>query len=238
MQSIYSLSVLLPVMDETFSLVHTVEKIISFNDARIKKIIIISSPRTSVNSLICIKNLEISYGSKIIHIIQKKPYLGGALQDGFDIVRTTHLLLMASDLETDPILIPNMIETSLSNINSIVTVSRWLKKGHFINYSRIKWILNWIFQKFFSSLYSVNLTDMTYGYRIYPSHVLRDIKWKELRHPFLFECLLKPLLNNVKIIEISGKWSSRVEGNSHNPFHVNFSYIRVGLELRFQYFLK
>ena len=33
---------------------------------------------------------------------QVKPYLGGALQDAFGWASGTHIMLMASDLETDP----------------------------------------------------------------------------------------------------------------------------------------
>jgi hypothetical protein len=74
---------------------------------------------------------------------------------------------------------------------------------------------------------------MTYAYRIFPTKLLQAIRWEELRHPLLFETVVKPLRLGVKVIEIPGIWRARTEGESQNTFARNFEYFRIGLRVRF-----
>jgi hypothetical protein len=74
---------------------------------------------------------------------------------------------------------------------------------------------------------------MTYAYRIFPTKLLQSIKWEELRHPLLFETVVKPLRLGVKVIEMPGIWRARTEGESQNTFARNFEYFRIGLRVRF-----
>jgi len=82
-------------------------------------------------------------------------------------------------------------------------------------------------------LYSVRLTDMTYGFRIFPASLMKSIRWEELRHSFLFESLLKPLRLGVAVKEIPSVWRVRGEGQSQNTFLRNFEYFPIGLKVRF-----
>ena len=81
-------------------------------------------------------------------------------------------------------------------------------------------------------LFLTKLSDMTYGFRIFPSNLVKEIKWQELKHPFLLETILKPLLMKVNIIEIPSKWEARLEGTSQNSFIENFRYIKTALYIR------
>ena len=71
---------------------------------------------------------------------------------------------------------------------------------------------------------------MTYGYRIFPAKLVKKIKWQELKHPFLLETILKPLLMKVNIIEIPSKWVSRLEGTSQNSFIENLEISKESLK--------
>ena len=95
--------------------------------------------------------------------------------------------------------------------------------GSFQGYPTLKLILNWIFQMVFAVLYGKRLTDMTYAYRIYPTKLVQSIRWEELRHPFLFEALVKPLRLGVEVIEIPLVWKARTEGESQNTFFATSS---------------
>jgi len=81
-------------------------------------------------------------------------------------------------------------------------------------------------------IFLTKLSDMTYGFRIFPSNLVKQIKWQELKHPFLLETILKPLLMKVNIIEIPSKWEARLEGTSQNSFFENFRYIITALNIR------
>jgi hypothetical protein len=164
---------------------------------------------------------------------QEKPYLGGALQDAFAWATGSHVLLMASDLETPPHDARKMIEEARKGWG-IVATTRWSKGGSFgKGYNPVKYVANWIFQRVIGALYRTNLTDLTYGYRIWRTELLRNQRWEELRHPFLLECLLRPLRRGATATEIPVFWEPRKEGESHNPFWRNFLYFRIALKLRF-----
>ena len=226
-------SVILPVINETFSLIKTVNVILNLSKKDILEIIIVIDNKTSSKSIEIINSLILQNDNLIILHLQKMPFIGGALQEAFKLARGSHVIMMASDLETDPNLVPLLIEKSKIFPNNIVTVTRWKFGGGFKNYSKIKLFANWLFQKIFSLLYWTNLSDMTYAFRIYPVDVIKKINWQELKHPFLFETIIKPLRIGVKVIEIPGIWEARTEGVSQNTFLRNFEYFKIGIKVRF-----
>ena len=226
-------SVILPVINETYSLYKTVEIIQESSSKYIKEYIIVICKFTSKESLTVIDTLKRDYPDLIILHKQKLPYLGGALREAFELVKSSHLILMASDLETDPHLVSSLISEELKMKNGVVTASRWIKGGSFLGYSKLKLVFNFLFQKILSLIYFSKLTDMTYAYRIMPTELIQNIKWEELRHPFLLETLLKPLVLGVKIKEIPAKWEARSEGESQNTFIRTFEYLRIAFKTRF-----
>ena len=74
---------------------------------------------------------------------------------------------------------------------------------------------------------------MTYGYRLFPTALIKKIRWEELRHPFLLETIVKPLRLGIKVKEIPTAWKPRSEGSSQNTFARNFQYFGIGLRARF-----
>ncbi len=224
---------ILPVIDETESLRKTVEIILADVRNSTREIIIVVCDRTKQASLAVVRELETRYPGLVKPHHQRLPFLGGAIREAFDLACGTHVIMMASDLETDPADVKSIIKESIQHPDAIITATRWRSGGRFIGYSRIKLFANWIFQKSFSILYGTSLSDMTYGYRLFPTHVVRSIKWEELRHPFLFETLIKPLRLGVPVIEIPSVWKARTEGKSSNTFARNFVYFRTGVRTRF-----
>lgn len=228
-----SLSVLLPVMNETVSLRETITIIEAGSKSDILEYILVVCSKTTPESLRVCQEFTTLNPSRFILHFQKLPFLGGAIREAFELARGSHTLMMASDLETNPKDVPNFIEKSKTNPDAIITASRWIQGGGFAGYSIVKWLLNFVFQKFFSLLYRTRLTDMTYGYRLFPTQLIKSIYWEELRHPFLFETILKPLCLGVAVIEIPSSWKARIEGESQNTFLRNFVYFRIGLKVRF-----
>lgn len=224
-------TVLLPVVTETDSLRKTFDILQRDCDSDIEEYLLVVCDKTQEESLAVCKELEKKSGRKARVFHQKRPFLGGAMRDAFKIATGSHLVMMASDLETDPNLVKDFIRHAKSKPNAVFTATRWARKDAFVGYNPIKKILNYAFQKLFSILYRTNLTDMTYGFRIFPVGLLRAIEWEELRHPFLFETVLKPLKIGVEIMELPTTWSVRSEGKSQNTFWRNFEYFRIGLKV-------
>ena len=218
-------------MNETTSLDETVKIILRDVKDKIKEIVIVVCKRTTPEAMVVVRRLQAELGELVVVVDQTRPYLGGALRDAFDVARGSHVIMMASDLETDPNDVKHLIAEAERNPAAIVATSRWLRNGEFHGYSRIKLLCNWIFQRFFSLLYWTQLSDMTYGYRILPTHLVQAIKWEEVRHPFNLETIVKPLRLGVPVSEIpTDLVCPRMEGESQNPFFRNFEYFRIGFQ--------
>jgi hypothetical protein len=230
----YAIDIFLPVIDETFSLEKTIIEIEKKSSKFIKTYLItVSKKKTSKESIKKIQFLKIKYKKKIKIIYQDKPFLGGALMTAIKHINSTHFVIMASDLETNPTFFYKLRINSQKHKDTIFVATRWKNKKSFEGYNFIKLYLNKIFQIFFSFIYKTDLTDLTFGYRIYPSNIIKKIKLKELKHPILFESLIIPIKLGFKVVELKSNWKNRLEGKSHNPFLNNFLYVKTGLRIFF-----
>ncbi len=222
------LSIILPVINETFSLQNTINTLLKIKEVKEILIIIHKEKTTNKSKAICKK---LSKNQKIKVLTQTKPFLGGAIIKGFENSTQRHVAMMSSDLETDPKILPKMIKYMKDY--DIVTVSRWNENKSFEGYGRIKLVLNKIFQKIVGALYRTHLTDLSYGYRIFKTDLVKKIKWDELKHPFLLETILKPLRLGCSIKEVNGSWKKRPEGYSSNKFLTNFLYMKTTIRILF-----
>jgi glycosyltransferase involved in cell wall biosynthesis len=215
-------------MNETFSLEETVAVILTENPADIREILIVISPRGTDECATTAHDLASRYPIVRV-IVQNRKFIGGALQDGFDEVRGEYTVLMSSDLETDPHTVRALIAKVREGYD-IVTCTRWTGAG-FSGYNPVKYLLNKVFQVFFGILYGTKLTDLTFAYRIFKTDIVKRIRWQELRHPFLFETIIKPLRLGYSVAEIPSPWAARKEGESQNTFWGNFEYFKIGFRV-------
>jgi len=221
-------SILLPVLDENISLSKTIKILLRDNAHSIKNIfLIVDKKKTIIKS----QNLCHSFSKKfkVIKIVyQKTPKLGGAFRDAIKHIRSSHCVIMCSDLETDPNTVKKLISTSKKNPKKIIQASRWIGKNNFYNYGIIKVFMNFIFQKVFSYLFNVNCSDLTFGFRILPTIIVRSFKWEMNDHSFVFESNLRPILSGVGIKTIKTKWKKRIEGEGHNQIMNYYKYLFIG----------
>ncbi len=231
-----NVTILLPAMDETYSLSQTVDTIMADCDAKdIEGFIIIVCDRTSADTRAVAEELVKKYSGTVNIFIhdQTLPFVGGAIREGIDLAKGSHVVMMSSDLETDPHVIKKFIKGAKKYPDRIITATRWRNGGGFENYNKIKLICNLIFERSIGIFYGVGLSDLTYAYRIFPTALMQSIKWEELKHPFFLETALKPLRLKVKFVETPGHWAARTEGVSQNGFFDNFKYFRTAFHNRF-----
>lgn len=233
-----NVSILLPTLNETFSFIQTIKIILDECDAKdIGEFIAIVCERTEKESLKAIqkaKKISEKKGIPLKILYQSLPFAGGAVRDGMMEAKSSHILMMAPDLETDPHSVKDFIEMGKNYPDDMITASRWLNKGSFDGYNKTKFVLNWMFQKLFSTFYRVRLTDITFGYRLAPAELFQSIAWEELKHPFFLETCLKPICLGVKIHEIPSRWAARQEGESQNSLVQTFKYLKIAFKVKFE----
>jgi glycosyltransferase involved in cell wall biosynthesis len=227
-----SASIVLPVINEVRSLYQTIDTIFEYAGESIREIIIIVCYKTTAESLSACNELREKYAGQIRVIPQRLPFLGGALREGLLAAGGSHVIVMFSDGESDPRSVGDLISEARGNPEVIISASRWLKGNSFEGYPAVKTLLNYLFQKAFSLLYWENITDFTFGYRIYPVQLIHAIKWEEIGHSFVLESILKPLRLNVNVLEIPSAWKARSEGKSQMKPYMYFRYLWIGLKVK------
>lgn len=235
-----SYSIILPYVNEINSLRKTL-KIIKVDNYKynIEYLIIISKKLTNQIEHEKLKELLLEFQNEKINIFfQDKPFVGGAIKKGIENSNNSHVVIMASDLETNPNDLKNMIVLSEESKDHIICADRWKDKKNvsFKGYGFLKKNLNLIFQYLTSFLYNCEFLDFTFAYRIYPKKALVDFEFTELRHSFALEMILKPLIAGYKLRSIHTTWSLRVEGNSHNSILNYLYYFKTLISLKFKKF--
>ena len=221
-------SVIVPVIDETSSLRKTIEVVLAQNRQHISEILIIVCKKTTPQSLAVCDELKRENPDLVQVHFQLRPFLGGAMRDAFEWATGSHVLMMSSDLETDPETAKEMIALA-GNGYDIVTATRWKGSGAFHGYNPAKHVANLVFQKTFGLLYGTSLSDLTFGYRLFKTEWVKKIAWEELRHAFMLETIVKPLRLGARVAEIPTVWRARPEGVSHNQLSNHLAYFRIGL---------
>jgi len=229
------ISIVLPVFSETSSLIKTVEEIKAVTPKQyFKEIVIIVSPKSTQESVDICKDLSQKDTGICCYIQQNNPGIGWAFREAFQKARGTHVIMMASDGETDPKAIPLMIQKMRETGCDIVAANRWVRGGGFQGYSFLKKILNFLFQRIIAVMYVSAIGDYTYAFRLYKMEALEGQAWQETRHPFLLESLLRPLKKGCTVQQVPAVWHSRTEGKSQNTFLQNFVYFRTAVKIYFE----
>jgi len=223
----YQLSILVPTMDERASLRETLESLTvdAELNADILEIILVTCDRTSDETLKTCRELESRYGPRVYKVTQQFGTLGGAFRSGVARARGTHIVTMFADLESDPRLVPKMVSESKAFPDSIISASRWKQGGGFRDYGWFKLILNSSFQRICGFGCKANVSDFTYGFRVYPEAVLKEIPWRETDHAFVVEAILRPHFRKVPIREVAAIWSPRKEGERRPRFRQYLRYV-------------
>jgi glycosyltransferase involved in cell wall biosynthesis len=230
-----SVSIIIPALNETYLLRQTVDVILETCDKNdIKELIIVLCDRTTRECIETAHHIQNNFVTYPIQIyFQKYPFIGAAYQEAFELAKGSHIIMTAADMDMDPYVICEFIKKSKESPESIVLASRWITGGEFRGYNPLKLVLNFIFQKILDVLFLTTLSDMTYGFRLYPAELMKSIIWEEKKHPFFLETSLKPLRLGTKFIEVPAIWNVRTEGTSVISILSCFKYFKTVFHVRF-----
>lgn len=230
MEEKYRLSLIFCAVNESDLLEAAFSK--TYFNNEITECIFILSKNHSKDCLSTVKKLCMNSNCK--YIIQSGKGLGNAIQEAFRESNGTHIVIWPADDGMDSSVFPQMIETSKNNPQKIIKISRWLRKGDFVNYNVIRKYINYSSQKIFSVLFHSNLTDYTNPTQIAPVNVYRKIKWDSDGYDFIPEMIFKPLKLGVEIIEISCTDTEKRSEKSNIGFFSLAKYYVAVLKIRFK----
>lgn len=225
---------IVPAVDEVQSLRETVETLFRLAASSVGEIIVVLAHQVTPSCRKMAQLLAAGHSQVRVHQ-QHLPGLGGALQEAFLLARCEYLMIMSSDLETDPARVGQFLRRMSEGDCDIVCGSRWLRGGGFTGYGVVKLGLNWWFQRVIGVMYHTSLTDATFGFRLYRRSVLEGVWWQELGYPFLLESLLRPLVRGARVVAIPCQWRPRAEGASHNSFSQMARYFIVAWRVWWQW---
>lgn len=230
-----NVGVVVTAVDETWSLRETVDTLLAENPDTISDILIVLAAHATPACRRVTDALETAWPGIVRHHEQARlPGVGGAVRECIRLMPSPWLLMIASDLETDPRTVTAMIARAGRGDADVVTASRRLRGASLGDYHWFKGLCNRLFQRTFSVLYGQPLTDMTFGFRLYRATELRRYDWGETGHAFFFEALVKPLRGGARVAEVPTGWRRRREGASHMSIREYLRYFKTGLLTRWR----
>lgn len=227
-------SIYIGATDENESLKKTVDYIMhNCNACDIDRVVMVYSSKSSASCIAAIEELSKKYYGTVFGMLQKRPFVGGAIRDGFDSAESSHIMLLPGDLGVSLDCIPKMINCAKENPEIIVKTSRWLEKGSFYGYKKLRKVLNKLAQIFLRVLFLSDITDFTSPVQTMPTALYKMIEFKELNFPVLIELVVAPLRVGAKFTEIPVRCNGRTEGKSKNSFKQTALYLKTALRVRF-----
>tara|TARA_A100001015_G_scaffold151676_1_gene168160 strand:- start:449 stop:1168 length:720 start_codon:yes stop_codon:yes gene_type:complete len=149
---------------------------------------------------------------------KKKLGLGSAYREGFAWgIKNNYryLIEMDADFSHSVSDLEHMIN-KVQNYDLIIG-SRYIPGGKIVGWSKKRYILSYLANKY-SKLFTLSpINDMTSGFRIYTTTALNKIKYYETKsngYSFQIEMTVLSLINKLSILEIPITFSERREGNS------------------------
>ena len=226
-------SVLIPVYSEVDSLAQTVELTLSSLKSRTLEILLLVHEKSRPECWEMCRRLADEIPEVQVHRQQRYPGQGYAYRQGIQLARGNLLLLLNSDLETEPRHIPRLLGRLEEGNYDLVVASRWARGAAFDrkSYGTRKWLLNFAVQHFFALLTLTPLSEFTFAYKLARRDLFQTILWQGAGHEFAFESTLKPVLLGKRVAQVPTSWVGRREGASHQPFWRNLRHITLGLRL-------
>jgi len=210
-----SLSIVIPCRNEEENLEITIKDIESYlkdkiDDFEINLINDFSIDRTFE------KGKSISVKNEIVKIYNNKNSgLGGAINLGIEKSSKEFTVIVMADLSDSPEdIVKYYNEIKEKNLDAVLG-SRFTKHSNVVDYPKNKLILNRIFNYFVKLIFWKKYDDYTNAFKIYKTHVLREIRPLVSENFNIFlELPLKIIIRNYKYSIIPIDWRNRNKGKA------------------------
>jgi len=224
------ISVVLAVYSETDLLLETVRGVRRQLASWPYEILIVVHPNSSPECFTVCADLAKHADIRVI-VQGAQSGIGWAYREAIPCLTGTHALMMSSDLETDPDDAALMVRKAEETGADIVCASRWARGGAFSGYHPLKLVLNYGYNLIFRMLYGTSIHDLTFGYRLIRTKLLREVNWEFGTHEFCAEMVLKPLRLGYTAVEVPTRWVKRRQGHSKMTFLRNFRFVSAAVKI-------
>jgi len=211
------LAIVIPVYNETNTILEIVERIQKISLAGIEKEIIIIDDFSNDGTRGKIKKYENVDNIKVLYH-DKNLGKGAALRSGFAIVKADYVIIQDADLEYNPRDYSLILQPLLENKADVVYGSRFVgNEPH-----RVVFFWHYVGNKvltFLSNiLTNINLTDMETCYKAFKAGILKKMAFKEDRFGFEPEFTAKVAKLKLRVYEVGISYYGRtyVEGKKIN----------------------
>jgi dolichol-phosphate mannosyltransferase len=160
---------------------------------------------------------------------QERRGYGGALLTGFSAARGEYVLTMDADLSHPPTFIREIWGVRKSA--EVIIASRYVQGGR-AEMPRGRYLLSRILNGFFSRGLSLQLRDMSSGFRLYSAAVIRNQEYAALDFDILQRILVQAYAEGWRIREVPFAYAPRRHGASHaRVVRFGLAYLRTFLQL-------
>jgi len=146
------------------------------------------------------------------YICETQSGYGAALLRGIREARGEYLITMDADLSHPAKFIRDL--WAARDQADILIASRYVPGGR-ADQPLVRYLLSCVLNAFFRSALSINVRDMSSGYRLYHKSVFRNIQPQFSNFVVLVEILLEALRRGRRFAEVPFHYQSRGEGRSH-----------------------
>ena len=163
-------------------------------------------------------------------IEQEERGYGGALIKGFEVSRGEFIVTMDADLSHKPVFIGQL--WGMRDEAEIVIASRYVKGGK-AEMPLTRYLLSRILNLFFMRGLSLPIRDLSSGYRLYKSSLLKDKDFKARDFDILQEIIVRLYSEGWRVREVPFSYRPRKHGASNaRIFAFGVAYLKTFFPLR------
>lgn len=231
------ISIVVPTYNERENIIKLVPKIFDvFKKSNIDGNVIIVDDKSPDGTALEVKKMQELYPIKLIERDQKmglgSAYIAGfkeALKNGADLI-----FEMDADLSHDPDGIPQFINT-IKDGHDVVIGSRLVDGGAVVGWNWHRKMISFGGNFIGRTIAGVDISDLTSGYRVYKSDVLKSIdldKVKSRSYDFQLEMLARTLNGGFKIGIVPIIFRERTKGKSKLSKRDTLSFLLTAIRIR------
>jgi dolichol-phosphate mannosyltransferase len=151
--------------------------------------------------------------SSAILVEQREPGYGGALRAGFGVAAGNYVVTMDADLSHRPEFLADLWKARDSA--EVVIASRYVPGGSADNMPLGRRLLSGLLNGVFARGLSLQVADMSSGFRLYDARVLRGQELHARHFDILQEILLKAYAEGWRVREVPFRYEPRAAGSSN-----------------------